>query len=162
LLLSILLNIIAILSLLGITLQDLKERKVYVWLFVLCGFLLGFLHFKEVFYQQFFLTALINCCTVLVIVLMLFTYSKIVLKKSFKNTFGSGDVLFFLILAIGFPTATFLVLFSFSLLFSMVLYFLLKNNTIHKTVPLAGLQALFICVIFIVNWIFNFSDLYTI
>lgn len=85
-----------------------------------------------------------------------------ILKKALKNTFGLGDFLFFIILAIGFPTATFLVLFSFSLLFSMLLFFLLKHQLKHKTVPLAGLQALFICLVFIANWFFNFSNLYII
>jgi len=148
--------------LLGITLQDFKERKVYVWLFIFSGVLLGVLHFYEVFYEQFILTAIINCSIVFILIFILFIYSTIILKKAFKNTFGLGDFLFFIVLAIGFPTTTFLVLFSFSLLFSLLLYFILKNRLKHKTVPLAGLQALFVCLIFIANWVFNFSNLYII
>jgi len=160
--LEFLLKITIILSLLGITLQDFKERKVYVWLFILSGFLLGFLHFNKVFYQSFILTTIINCSIVFTVIFVLYIYAKTILKKPLQKTFGMGDFLFFIVLAIGFPTATFLVLFSFSLLFSLILYFILKNRLKHKTVPLAGLQALFVCLIFISNWVFNFSNLYTI
>lgn len=157
-----LLKIVVILSLLGITLQDFKERKVYVWLFILSGVLLGVLHFNNVFDQSFILTTIINCCIVFTIVFVLFIYAKMILKKSIQKTFGLGDFLFFIVLAIGFPTATFLVLFSFSLIFSLLLYLILKNRLKHKTVPLAGLQALFVSLIFIANWVFKFSNLYII
>jgi len=160
--LEILLKIAFILSLLGIALQDFKERNVYLWLLVLSGFSLGVFHFSEVPYQQFVLSTLINSGIVLAIVFVLFMYAKTVLKKDLKSTFGQGDFLFFMVMAIGFPTAAFLVLFSFSLIFSLMLFLLLKHKLKQKTVPLAGLQALFICLIFIVNWIFNIANLYTI
>lgn len=160
--LEIFLKIVVILSLLGIALQDFKERNVFLGLLVLSGLSIGTFHFGEVYYQQFILTTLVNFGIVLVIVFVLFMYAKTVLKKDLNSTFGLGDFLFFMVLAIGFPTAAFLVLFSFSLVFSLLLYFLLKHRLKQETVPLAGMQALFICLIFIANWVFNITNLYTI
>ncbi|MGV8946815.1 MAG: hypothetical protein ACOH1N_10340 [Lutibacter sp.] len=159
---DIFLKIVIILALLGITLQDFKERNVFLWLLLLSGLSMGALHFKEVYYQQFILTTLINFSIIIAIVFVLFIYAKTVLNKDLKSTFGLGDFLFFIVLVIGFPTATFLVLFSFSLVFSLLLYFLLKHKLKLESVPLAGMQALFIGVIFIVNWIFNIENLYVI
>ena len=159
-LLSYILNSTVVLSLLGIAMQDIKERKVAVWLFVVSGLLLGILHIKEVYIDQFLLTTFINICIELILITVLFLYAKIVLKTAFKQAFGLGDFFFFILLAIGFPTATFLVLFSFSLVFSLALFLILKKNSKFLTVPLAGLQALFLCLVFIANWVFHFSNLY--
>lgn len=157
-----LLNIEIILILLGITVQDIKDRKVFLLLFVLAGILIGVIHFKEVLPEQFLVSVIINCCVILTIIGVLFIYSKIALKKSLKDSFGLGDFLFFIVIAIGFPTATFLVLFSFSLVFSLLLYLVLKKKLKHQTVPLAGFQSLFISTIFIVNGTFNLGNLYLI
>lgn len=160
--LDALINIEIIIILLGIVFQDLRERKVYLWLFILAGILIGVIHFKEVLLEQFLVSAIINCCVILTIIGILFMYSKIVLKKSLKDSFGLGDFLFFIVLAIGFPTVTFLILFSFSLVFSLLLYLVLKKKLKYQSVPLAGFQALFICAIFIINWGFNLGNLYLI
>lgn len=157
-----LIHIIVILSLVSIVWQDFKERHVFLGLFVISGISIGTLHYKEAYYQQFFLTTIINLVIICAIVFILFIYSKVMLKKTFKSTFGLGDFLFFIVLSIGFPTATFLVLFSFSLLFSLLLYVMFKKRLMHKTVPLAGLQALFLIIIFMTNWGFNLESLYVI
>lgn len=157
-----LIKLLLFLTLAGISFQDFIERKVFLWLFILTGFSISILHFEKVYYQQFVLTIIVNVAIIFIIILLLIIYSKIVLKKTIKGSFGLGDFLFFIILGIGFPTATFLVIFSFSLLFSIVLYTLFKQKLGSKTVPLAGLQALFVSFIFTLNWIFNFTNLYTI
>ena len=156
----ILLKIVLIISLGAIAYQDIKERKVYLWLLLITFFLIGFLHYQQRTYIQFFITSLINIVIVLTIVTILFLYTKFKLKLPIKETFGLGDFLFFLILAIGFPTITFVVLFSFSLFFSLLLFLLLKRKLTQKTVPLAGLQALFFVFIFLLNWITSSVNLY--
>lgn len=158
----IFLKIVILFSLLGITYQDFKERTVFLWLLVASGLSLGFTHFNNVFYQQFIFTTSVNIGIIIIIVFVLFMYAEIILKKDFKKTFGLGDFLFFMVLTIAFPTATFLVLFSFSLFFSLLLFYLFKSRLKQKTVPLAGLQSLFICLVFIANWIFNLESLYII
>jgi hypothetical protein len=65
-------------------------------------------------------------------------------------------------IALGFSTTSFLILFSFSLLFTGITYRLILPKLVCKTVPLAGLQALFFCVLFVSNWIFSYVDLYNL
>ena len=161
-LLNWILNILFLLTLLTIFKQDFKDRLVYWWLFPLAGILAGFIHFTTTNTYQFLIAITINIGLVVVIIGILFFYSKIVLKNSFNQSFGLGDALFFLVLAISFPTATFLVLFSFSLLFAALGYLLIKSKTNYKTVPLAGFQSLFISIILIISWLFKSIELYLI
>lgn len=156
----ILLKTVLIISLGAIVYQDIKERSIYLWILLLTIFLIGFLHYQHSVPVQFLPTILLNIGIVLVIVFILFLYAKFKLMLAFQNTFGFGDLLFFIVIAIGFPTITFIVLFSFSLFFSLTLYLILKKKLTHKTVPLAGLQALFFSLIFLLNWAFNFVNLY--
>lgn len=158
---KILIEIVVLLSLFGIVAQDFIERRVYLVLFLISGITITMLHFSNVNNMQFLLAIFINLSIVFLIILILFLYAQLVLKKVFSTTFGLGDFLFFLVLALGFQTTTFLVLFSFSLLFSLTLYLVLKSRLKRKTVPLAGFQALFISLMFIANWTFDFINLYT-
>ncbi len=144
----------------GIFYQDIKERKVFVWLLLISALCMGYLHFNHVLAMQFYYAILINSVVVLVLIAVLFLYAKMKLKSSLEASFGLGDFLFFMAIAIGFPTVTFSVLFSFSLIFSLLLFLVLKNRLRYKTVPLAGFQALFFGLIFLLNWAFNFTNLY--
>lgn len=144
------------------TYQDVKAREISIVLYVLLLGILGFLHIQNVNSIQFITAIIINIVIVLFVVLILSIYSKRILKIPFKNTFGWGDFFFFIILAIAFPSITFLVLFSFSLIFSLILFLFVKKELKIKTVPLAGFQALFTCLILTANWFYNFTNLYVI
>ncbi len=159
---NLILQTILIIVLLLITKQDLKERKVTLLLFMFSGLLLGYLHFSSVETLVFLVTAASNIFIVILIVLILKLYANLKLKLEFKETFGLGDALFFIVMAVGFPTATFIVLFSFSLLFTAVLFFLMKKKLRFQTIPLAGFQALFLSIVFVLNASFHFVELYTI
>lgn len=159
---NFILQLFLIVSLCTLAIQDFMERKVFVSLFIIPGLIMGIFHLKEVSFNQFISTTVINIGIIIAIVIVLFIYSKFVLKKDFRSTFGLGDFIFFLMLAVGFPTVTFLVIFSFSLLFSATIYFFIKNHLKYKTVPLAGLQAVFISIILITNWVLNLKNLYII
>jgi len=149
-----------LLNLLGITYQDFKERKVYLWLLLIALFFIGFLHYQHSSPIPFLVSTLLNIGIIFIIVAFLYLYVKFKLEQSLQNTFGFGDLLFFLAIAVGFPTITFVVLFSFSLFFSLLLFLVLKKKLNHKTVPLAGLQALFFSLIFLLNWGFSFLNFY--
>ncbi len=84
------------------------------------------------------------------------------MHKKFEDTLGLGDVLFFIALGIGFPTLTFLVLLATSLIFSLLIYLIIKSNLKSKKVPLAGFQALFIFIILFINLMFNIVNIYTV
>lgn len=145
-----------------ISYQDFKGRKVSLFLFLLAGLFGVLIHYSTQYLYAFSLSLLMNMAVLLIVILILVLYSKLRLKMNLKEAIGLGDILFFIILSISFPTITFLVLFSSSLIFSLVLFLILKPNMINKTVPLAGLQALFIGSIIFMNMMFNFVNLYAV
>jgi len=156
----IILKIVLMLCLWTIVYQDIKERSVYLWILIATMLLIGFLHYQHSLSGLFLSSILLNIAIVLTIIFILFLYAKFKIKLALQDTFGFGDLLFFLTIAIGFPTITFVVLFSFSLFFSLILFLVVKKKLKHKTVPLAGLQALFFSLIFLLNWAFNFINIY--
>ncbi|WP_299223275.1 hypothetical protein [uncultured Aquimarina sp.] len=102
-----------------------------------------------------------NTGLILSILLVLYLYTLIRIKRPFfKEVFGIGDALFFLALAIAFPTITFIILFVFSLLFSLGIWLIAKNNTKYNTIPLAGYMSLFLILIFMGSWITHKINLY--
>ena len=107
------------------------------------------------------LSMLMNLLIVSMVVFVLWIYTKLKLKKPLFSVFGLGDLLFFIFLAIGFPIPTFLVLFSASLVFSIIMSIAFKKQ-LTKWVPLAGLQALFVALVVGVNQLLNITNLYAI
>ncbi len=150
-----------ILNLGYITQQDLRNREVYWFLFPSLTILLGFFHYHNVLPLHFKNTILMNTGLILSILLVLYLYTLIRIKRPFfKEVFGIGDALFFLALAIAFPTITFIILFVFSLLFSLGIWLIAKNNTKYNTIPLAGYMSLFLILIFMGSWITHKINLY--
>ncbi|WP_152537375.1 hypothetical protein [Aquimarina pacifica] len=154
----------ALVLILGIiTYQDLKDREVYGFVFLILIGLLGVLHYKSVMDIHFFYAVAINFGVIFLVLLGAYIYTIFRIKKPFfSQVFGLGDLLFFLALAIGFPTITFTILLVFSLLFSLLIWGVLKNNSKYNTVPLAGYMSVFIGVVFIVSCITNDLTLYLI
>jgi hypothetical protein len=87
-------------------------------------------------------------------------YAKLKLKKSIQEVFGLGDLLFFCLLAVSLPIISFLVVFIFSLIFSLVVFILIKKSLKHKTVPLAGFQSLFFAIILGLDIFMNTINIY--
>lgn len=154
------LKIILISMLFMLSFQDFRERKVYLWLLLITGSIMSYLHIKNSHILVFLGNILVNLVIIFTVYLILLFYSNWKLKRSITQTFGLGDILFFGILAVGFSTGSFLILFSFSLIFSLLVFLTIKSRLKIKTVPLAGLQSLFIGLIYTINWIFNFTNLY--
>ncbi len=143
--------------------QDLKDREVYGFIFPILIGLLGFLHYQNSTQITFLYAILMNVAVLIVIMGLLYLYTLIRLKLSFfREVFGWGDLLFFMALAVGFPTITFVILFAFSLIFSLLVWLVFKKKAKYNTVPLAGYMAMFLGVIFITNWITNALTLYLI
>ena len=157
----LILQIVMIGMLFWIFYEDLKERKVTLLLLLLLFVLGGFLNSQHQFLEVFLIGMLMNVIVISTVILILFLYAKLKLKTSLFNVFGMGDLLFFVFMAISFPTATFLVLFSTSLLFSFVISIVFKAK-LKKLIPLAGLQALYVALIVGVNLLWNVVNLYAI
>ncbi|WP_299600639.1 hypothetical protein [uncultured Aquimarina sp.] len=159
----LLLKGLIILNLIYIIVQDIKNRKVYWFLFPSLLMLLGYLHYKNVLPIHFKNSIVINIGVIVSIMLILYAYARIIMKRSFfKDVFGLGDALFFTVLAVAFPTISFIILFVFSILFSLFTWLITKKNAKHETIPLAGYMSLFFIFIFLGNWITDTINLYII
>lgn len=153
------LNILMILLLLWIFYEDLKQRQITLIVILALILLGGFLNYQKQILELFLIHSIINILVVLMVVGILWVYSKLKLKTGLFDVFGSGDLLFFLFLAVSFPITTFLVIFSSSLIFSLLVSIAIKKS-MKKWIPLAGLQALFLSVVVGVNLVFGIVNLY--
>lgn len=79
-----------------------------------------------------------------------------------KEAIGLGDILFFLALALAFPTETFIVLFVFSMVFSLMLHLTVTRKQKESTIPLAGYASLFLIFIYLSSWTGFYKNLYSI
>ncbi len=142
--------------------QDIKERTVYWFMFPLLALLLGLTHYLITNNLTVFIYyTLFNILLISLIILLLYLYTKLITKKKFLNySFGMGDLLFFYALSFGFPSVTFIILFSSAIIFSTLLFFSLKNSMIKKTAPLAGFMGLFLAFIFCYSIFNNSPSLY--
>lgn len=157
------LKILLVCILLLIFFQDVKKQMVSWFLFPVTAVLFGILHFFSVNEYSFYIAVITNFLIILIVLSVLFLYSRFKLKEKFVNgSFGLGDLLFFLALCFAFPTLTFTILFVFSVLFSLVLHLFLKKKYKFTTVPLAGFMALFYAFILTAGSLFNLSPLYLI
>lgn len=157
---KIILEFLLIVLLLLIFYQDLKDRKVSLWLLIF-GILVGVSnHYHNHFFSIFLLNISINVVFVILIFSFITFYTKIKLKEKIFNVFGEGDLLFFFLLAVSFPIFSFLIIFIFSLIFSLIVYrFVIRKNK-KQTVPLAGLQSVFLVVILLVDNLFLTLDIF--
>ncbi|KFF02618.1 general secretion pathway protein [Flavobacterium reichenbachii] len=138
--------------------QDFKTRLVYWFLYPMIGILAFLLQTNAVPLSVALINCGINLFFVSSILFISFLYVKF-RKLKFKNTVGIGDVLFFIFIACTFAIITFLVLFVFSLLFSLILHFIFSHKKEQDTVPLAGYMSLFFCVVYLASF-YNDTFLY--
>jgi len=125
--------------------QDIRDREVTWVLFPLLGTSLALTYGLQVGIAIFTMAILVNLILTSIIVLLLWAITKFLFKKPFLNvSFGLGDLLLLYVLALGFPTMTFVYLLVGSLFFSLVAFFTMKLLLQTKTVPLAGLMGLFL------------------
>lgn len=149
-----------IIVLLFVFFQDLKNRSVMIILLIATGILFALQMYFHLSWHMFLIGIAVNLTFVCGLFVVLYIYAKFILKKPFLNAIGLGDLFFFGCMALGFPTMTFLILFSFSLFFAVLLYVFFKRKLMQQTVPLAGFQSLFIAIVLLVSWNTTTVDLY--
>lgn len=149
-------------SLLWVFYQDIKDRQVYWFFFPLIALCSGILLYNNMFFELFKTTLIINLVFVLFLILVILIYSKYKLKTTMSQAFGLGDMLLFFALTFTFSSVSFLVLFVFGLVFSLVLHLFAKSKSIHKTVPLAGYLSLFFAITYLAHWLGILKSVYTI
>lgn len=157
-----LLNVLALSNFLAISYQDIRERQIYILLLVSLAVLLASIHF--IMWDTWYLFGLniaINLLLVGSIIIVLYLVTRGLFKKSFlDHSFGKGDLILFLALALAHPTMTFVVLFACALIFSLIMAFVLQPRI--KEIPLAGYMCLFYTIILVLAWLPGFPSLYTI
>jgi hypothetical protein len=142
--------------------QDFKTRLVYWYWYLFAAILCFFIQSNYATFFSSIINTIINLLFIGAILMISFLYSRFKLKQPFlKEVFGLGDVLFFLAICCSFSPASFLILFVFSLLFSLLMHLLLVNKNKEATVPLAGYMALFFGVVYIISFICDCGFLYS-
>ena len=154
-------KVLFLIGLMLLIFQDFKDRKVTFLVFPFLGILGVILHYNTQYLELFFFNLIVNLALLLLVLLMLMLYVKLIMKKQLNEVIGLGDLLFFVILGVSFPTVSFVIIFCSSLVFSLIIYILLKQK-IGKYIPLAGLQALFLFLALLSNLLFNFVNLYAV
>ena len=140
--------------------QDAKTRLVYLILYAFAGGASILLFLLNNSYPEFFLSIVLNL-SFLVILGGCTTIYFLLRKKSIefiKNSIGSGDLIFFLILTLSFPFMRFIYFFACSLLFSIVVHWIFEKK--ESIVPLAGYMSVFYVLILVVTSAIGFN-LYT-
>lgn len=158
----VVLKILWIVILAWLCYQDIKERKISL-LMLITGILLGgAIHY---FYQQpivWLSNIAANCAFVGVVFGILGLYAKFKMKRPIFEVFGQGDLVFFIVLAVSLPILSFLMVFVFSTIFSLLIFMLLKQKLGAETVPLAGLQSVFLALVCMVDMVAPSLKLYAL
>lgn len=132
--------------------QDYKFRGVSWFLFPILALLVAYNAATGRAWLAYFYEVALNL-SILSIQLVLFYFVAIFRANKRLNLLkliGLGDVLFFIIIALGLKSSLFPFFFTLSLAISLLLAFIFFKG---KTIPLAGLQALTLMI-----WLFLSSD----
>lgn len=159
------LQLIIIITLLVIVYGDFKERLVWNISFVVFGIVGSLLFYLHTNATYFLISIVYDTLIVVFIIGVSYLMAKYVLKKkSLSEVLGLGDILFFFGFALSFPIVSFLNFFLFSILFTYALYILLKKIRVIKvnTIPLAGSMALFLVVVYVIDIIGVYKNVYTL
>ena len=142
--------------------QDYKDRLVNWILYLLVGITSLTLHLSFVSWQLVFANSICNLSCISVLIAIIYLYSKLIKRQPLINhSIGIGDIFLFYALCFLFPIITFILLFVFSLLFSLLLHFYLKEKySQHNSVPLAGYIALFYSFVILFSFLVNSTFLY--
>lgn len=151
LILGVVLKLLLLFSLGYIVWQDIKERRVYWFLFPLVGVFCAILHYKNTLPELFLIAVSVNVVFVLVLIAVIFLYARLKMKAKINDVFGWGDAFLFIGLAFSFSTISFIIIFISALIFSLVVHLFLKKDK-HETIPLAGYMCVFFGIAYLSHW----------
>jgi hypothetical protein len=153
------LKLILLLVFAAILYQDSKNRLVYWFLYPIIGILVFVIQLQYLPIKLAFLNSGLNLLFITLLLGVSFVYIKF-RKLSFQEAIGFGDILFFVFMSFAFAVVSFIILFVFALLFSLILHFVFQKKNQLKTVPLAGYMALFFGVVYTITFFNNSNFLY--
>jgi hypothetical protein len=155
--------ILTAILLLLIVVEDFKHRAVRWWFFPLLGIVVLGIEFNNLI----ILDIVVNGCFILTQLALLSLYFSIKEKKVVNITrhyLGWGDILLWLVACLLFASLNFMFFFMGSLLFTTLVVLVWRVTKIKPTmttVPLAGIQAFALLIVFSINLIsdkFSFRD----
>lgn len=144
---------------LSIFYQDFKNRSV-IWILFPCIVIVGI--FYCLYYSHSLRILTLNSIFNFSFLLLQFVLLKIVFrfKKIINYKIGTGDVFFIVCCCTFFSPIYFLVFYILSLIFSLSSHFVLRlfsKDYNDKTIPLAGLQSIFLFVFISIHTMINTS-----
>ena len=158
-------KILLIASLILITIQDFRERRVSWVLFPVYAVVGSYLFVASSTIRWFLTNVFMNIGLVTLILFILYTYARFILKKDFfKEVFGLGDLLFFIAFSLSFSTLAFINFFFFSILATLVFWIVKQKIYRSKatTIPLAGCMSLFLIFVYFSQWLGEYTELYAL
>lgn len=147
--------------------QDVKERLVHWWLFLIFG-VSGIVSNYLSSSGDFIINISGSIVVVTLLLFMLGIYLRIVKNVSLKeleSQIGLGDILFIIAWALSYNPFVFIYLYIAGLIFSMIIHkFIVSRFQPKSHVPLAGLSALFLIMIeFLkITDYFDFNNILTV
>lgn len=134
-----------------ISFQDLKERKVSIWALAAFSLVIAAEAFYSLPFKQEMTNVLLNVGFLAVQFCLVFLYYYLRYKgvKKLLSSFGGADLWVILSLTLAFSLPNFMIFMVFSLLASLLTYFVcrLLVSVVEKHIPLAG----FICIIYCIS-----------
>lgn len=153
-------TILTVGCLLGIAYEDFKNRSVHIYWFIgLFGSLLGMVLASEAFDQvaSRFAVNMVFCVLQLALLNVYFCLKERKWIWIFDRYLGWGDVVFIACVALLWDLRGFIIFTIVSIGFALLIYVIgMRKQT--ATVPLAGLQAIFLIILLFLEWI-NFLSL---
>lgn len=154
------LKVLLIASLLVVFYQDVKTYTVYWFVFPLIALITGYLFYSNTNAYFFKWSVIINLIIILILLIVTWLYTKFKIQTDFSKVIGIGDLLLFVALSFTFATITFLTIFVFALLFSLIIHLILKRSKPY--VPLAGYMCLFYAMVYIGYWAGIINQVYIV
>lgn len=151
--------IVLCISLAVIFWQDSKIRHIHV---VLPLVVFGSAYFLTNYLQNNIKVIGINTLFFTLTIALLTLYMSLKNKKflnPFQNYFGLGDLLFYIAITPLFVLYNYVLFFICSLLFAIVMQFVLRKWIKKDSVPLAGLSALFLLLVIAKDVLFSFQKI---
>ena len=149
-----------LLCLLIVFFQDWNYRAIHVLLPVLI-FLLSYIVIKQ---KNIFLikNILFNVLFFFITFGILIVYMSLKSKSftnPFQNYFGLGYLLFYISISPLFILKNYIIYFILSMLFAIVLQYILQKKMKHVTVPLAGFSSLLLFLLLIIDSLFSIQKI---
>ena len=145
-----------------IVVQDLREYRVWWFMFPIFAGIGSSLFLSTTFWEIYVRTVGINAIILASFFLVLFTYIRVILKKKIlTDAFGLGDVLLYIGLMVSFPTITFVLLLLVLPIFALVLNLVVGKKKVEQT-PLAGYIGIFLLGVYIAHWMGFYNNLYAL